>query len=102
MTVYVDTLRIRADVPNGARVVRGRWTHLMADTVEELDAFAFRLGLIRQWRQDKSSGVHYDVTESKHRLAVRLGAVEVESGSAAWLEVVDRARTQYLLLSDPR
>ncbi len=72
--VYVDDARIPATV---GRVV-GRWSHLTADTRTELHAFAARIGLRREWFQDKPNGLwHYDVTETKRAAAVRAGAGEV-------------------------
>jgi hypothetical protein len=80
MTVYVDDARIPARVGR----IRGRWSHLFADSQEELHAFAERLGLQRSWFQPGTpyGGVpsrhwHYDVTESKRTEAIRLGAVAV-------------------------
>ena len=53
MTVYVD---------DAVTLWRGRrWAHLMADSLDELHAFAARLGLPRHAFQDKTSGAHYDV-----------------------------------------
>lgn len=53
------------------------WSHLVSDeSIEELHAFARRLGLLRSWFQDKRVP-HYDVTAGKRVLAVRLGAREV-------------------------
>lgn len=77
MTVYVDGVNIRADVPNGARTVRGVWCHMTADTREELDAMADRIGLRRAWIQHPGTWKeHYDLTQSKKRLALAAGAVE--------------------------
>lgn len=63
---------------------RGKmWCHMCASTEAELHEFASRLGLRRSWFQ----GDHYDITESKRRLAVRLGAEEVSAfgdDPAAW------------------
>lgn len=73
MTVYVDDVRIPARVGR----VTGRWSHLTADTTEELHEFAARLGLRRHWFQDHPDPRrrHYDVTDSKRRHAIALGAV---------------------------
>lgn len=93
MTVYVDDARIPATVGR----LDSAWSHLFADTTEELHAFAQRLGLRRSWFQDPvktgkpkarpgsraSHNWHYDVTESKRRQAVALGAVEVSWRQAA-------------------
>ena len=50
----------------------------MADTDEELHAFASRLQLKREWAQLRPSRPwmnHYDVTRSKRELALKLGAI---------------------------
>lgn len=89
MTVYVDDARLWATVSG----YRARWSHLLADEEAELHAFAARLGLRRGWFQDPRVGRpgraavpagslagefwHYDVTEPKRELALRLGAVAV-------------------------
>lgn len=71
MAVYVDDMRWPATVGR----VKGVWSHLMADTSEELHAFAARLGLRREWVQHEGLATeHYDVTEPKRQLAIRLGA----------------------------
>ncbi|WP_242112605.1 DUF4031 domain-containing protein [Luteimonas aquatica] len=69
MSVYVDDAVVQW---------RGqRWAHLMADTLEELHAFAARLGIPRRAFQDKASGAHYDVTAELREDALRLGAVAI-------------------------
>ncbi|SEM08333.1 Protein of unknown function [Pseudoxanthomonas sp. GM95] len=69
MAVYVDDAVI---------AWRGqRWAHLMADTLDELHAFAARLGLPRRAFQDKTSGAHYDVTTDMRLQALALGAVGI-------------------------
>lgn len=69
MTVYVDDAVVQW---------RGRrWAHLMADTLDELHAFAAALGIPRRAFQDKTSGAHYDVTEELREQALRLGAVAI-------------------------
>lgn len=74
MTVYVDDARIPAQVGR----LTARWSHLTADTKNELHAFAAAIGLRRAWFQDKPRGLwHYDVTESKRRQAIAAGAVEI-------------------------
>ena len=48
MAVYVDDMNLPATVQNGPRVSHtSEWSHLFADTEEELHAFAARLGLKR-------------------------------------------------------
>ena len=53
-----------------------RFAHLASDgDLEELHAFAARLGLRREWFQ----GDHYDVPEDVRRRALALGAHEIDS-----------------------
>lgn len=91
MTVYVDDFRCPATVNS----IRGRWSHLTADTPDELHAFAAKLGHKREWFQarcrlsscpsvdDGTPGVgtcvhfHYDVVDSRRTRAIALGAVAV-------------------------
>ncbi len=69
MTVYVD---------DAVTLWRGeRWAHLMADTLDELHAFAGRLGIPRRAFQDKTSGAHYDVTAALRGQAIQMGAVPI-------------------------
>lgn len=66
MAVYVDSEYIRW---------QGKvWCHLVADSTDELHAFADRLGLRRQWFQVRSTYPHYDVTAAMQKKALRLGA----------------------------
>ena len=58
-----------------------RWCHLLADTEEELHAFAAGLGLKRAWFQHRAERPwqdHYDLPEEVRREAVRAGAVEID------------------------
>lgn len=90
MTVYVDDALIPARVGRWD----SRWSHLIADTREELHAFAAKLGLNRRWFQDPcrpgkalvaepgsraAENWHYDLTESKRRQAIALGAQPLTS-----------------------
>lgn len=69
MTVYVD---------DAITLWRGRrWAHLMADTLDELHAFAARLGIPRHAFQNRPSGAHYDITAELRELAITLGAVPI-------------------------
>lgn len=96
MTVYVDDAMIPAGVPNGDHVVFSQWSHLMADTREELIAFATGpLRMSRSWLQDKPSGVHFDLTVGKRAAAIAHGAVPIESGSPEWMRVHQLAKAQY-------
>lgn len=57
----------------------GESCHLMADTREELMAFAARLGLRAVWFQDHPVHPHFDLTAKRRAVAVQLGAVELSS-----------------------
>jgi hypothetical protein len=68
MAVYVDCEFV---------MWRGRsWCHLVADSIDELHAFAELLGLRRQWFQERSFYPHYDVTASVRAKALKLGACD--------------------------
>jgi hypothetical protein len=69
MAVYVDDVRHRF-----GRMVM---CHLWADSVDELHAFAARLGLKRTWFQcpPKASWEHYDISLGIKAKALALGAV---------------------------
>lgn len=74
MAVYIDPLM--ACVSND----QWRWDqscHMWADSEAELHTFANRLGLRREWYQDKTEFKHYDLTARRRVKAVALGAVEV-------------------------
>jgi hypothetical protein len=78
MTVYVDDARIRA---------RGvRWSHLVAETAEELHAAAEALGLRREWAQDHGRTLHYDLPDHLRERALSLGLAEPLS----WRELARR------------
>ena len=82
MAVYVD---------DAVTLWRGqRWAHLMADTLDELHAFAARLGLPRRAFQNKTSGAHYDVPAPMREQAIALGAVAISRH-------VDRARVRAVI-----
>jgi hypothetical protein len=78
MAVYVDDSRIRW---------RGReWSHLIADTTEELHAFAARLGLDRAWfhrRPARPWKDHYDIPEAARQVAIGRGAKPITCREAA-------------------
>jgi len=87
MAVYVD----KAVIPWRGR----RWAHLLADELDELHAFAARLGLPRHAFQDKRSGAHYDIHSDQRELALRLGAIPVS-------RTQDRARMRAIIANARR
>ena len=86
MTVYVDNFRCPATVGG----LRGRWSHLTANTPAELHAFALLIGLQPVWFQGRcksgpcptAGGVcvhfHYDVTDGKRKRAIERGAIPIK------------------------
>ena len=71
-----------------------RWCHLLADSAEELHAFAADLGLRRAWFQttpDRPWKDHYDLPEDVRPRAVALGALELSFHDAARLVARRRA-----------
>lgn len=81
MSVYVDTLCAFESRDPVARRVGARnghrWCHMIADTAEELEAMARKIGMRPEWLQGDSSIPHYDLTPSRRAAAVAAGAVEV-------------------------
>ncbi|HZO72803.1 MAG TPA: DUF4031 domain-containing protein [Ktedonobacteraceae bacterium] len=82
MSVYVDQL-INTKPYRRSENERWNWSqscHMLADSEEELHAFARRLGLKREWFQKKHQNPrlwHYDLTANKRRQALQLGAKEL-------------------------
>ncbi|MBB3344698.1 DUF4031 domain-containing protein [Luteimonas sp. RC10] len=88
MTVYVD---------DAVHLWRGeRWAHLLADTLDELHAFAAQLGIPRRAFQNRTSGAHYDVTAALRERAIALGAMPISRhhDRALVRAVIDNARRQ--------
>lgn len=67
--VYVDNMR--------ARFRQMIMCHMIADTPQELQNMAIRVGLRLRWYQVNGRYPHFDICEAKRRLAVKLGAKEV-------------------------
>ncbi|GAS98910.1 uncharacterized protein RMCC_5875 [Mycolicibacterium canariasense] len=87
MTVYVDDMQRRARVGR----LNAVWSHLTADTDDELHEFAAKLGLKRAWHQKPGTPIsHYDVTEPKRQLAIRLGAVPIGYFSEESKDIIRR------------
>lgn len=90
MSVYVDDYE--------GRLGRMIMCHMLADSVDELHAFAARLGLKREWFQ-LGSAPHYDVSKDKRALAIRLGAIHLpikvdEKPNPEWRRVYEMAKKQ--------
>ena len=79
MTVYVDNMRRLATIGS----ITGRWSHLIADTDDELHTFATAIGLPQHNAQFPGTWKsHYDLTDSKRAEAIAAGAVEIGYTSA--------------------
>lgn len=85
MTVYVDDARI----PWRGR----RWSHLVADAPEELHRAAERLGLRREWAQDRGRTLHYDLPDQLREQAIELGLAE----AITWRELAERRSARGLV-----
>ena len=78
MAVYVD----EAIYPFGRMIM----CHMLADTVDELNVMADKIGVSRKWFQSSRSGMpHYDICKSKRALAVDHGAIEIDRNGDAQL-----------------
>jgi len=76
VTVYVDDARIRW---------RGRhWSHMVADTPEELYGAAAALGIPRERVQDRGRTVHYDLPDESRQRAIEQRIAE----PITWRELV--------------
>jgi hypothetical protein len=81
MAVYVDDARIPW---------RGReWSHLVADTADELHRAAEVLGLRPEFAQDKGRTLHYDLPEDRRARAIDLGVAE----PIGWRDLARRRRS---------
>ena len=88
MTVRVDEVRIW---PTTIACFRGGSAHLTADTLEELHAFAARLGLRRSWFQAHPIAPHYDLTPGRQAVALKLGARIVSAREQAIARIAARS-----------
>jgi Protein of unknown function (DUF4031) len=93
LSVYVDNAFAVGDW--------GRWSgggHLQADTVEELHAFAERLGLRREWFQCKPGrpeNDHYDLGRRGREGALQLGAIDEDRAAGTRRrQAIRRARRE--------
>ena len=88
MSVYVDTIVV---YPNAWGPFKKGSCHLVADTLDELHAFAEKLGMRRAWFQDTKHMPHYDLTPKRREEALRLGAVSIST-----MELARRGRAARL------
>jgi Protein of unknown function (DUF4031) len=83
VAVYVDDARIPW---------RGLlWSHLVADSADELHLAAQELGLRREWAQDKGRTLHYDLPDE-----LRTQAIEQRIATPiTWRELVRRRERSF-------
>lgn len=80
MTVYVDDMR--------ARFGRMVMCHMLADTDDELHAMARIIGVSRRWHQaPPAHSSHYDIAQTKRKLAINAGAVPITWRQAGAMDV---------------
>ena len=83
VAAYVDDAHIAA---------RGRlWSHLVADTPEELHRAAELLGLRPEWAQDKGRTLHYDLPDELRARAIEQGIAT----AITWRELVSRRAASF-------
>lgn len=70
MSVYVDRAK--------NKLGRMKMSHMLADSLEELHEIAEKVGLKREWFQENKTP-HYDLCQSKRKLAIKLGAIDVNN-----------------------
>ena len=90
MSVYVDEVM---RWPTKIRCFKAGSCHLTADSVEELHAFAERLGMRRGWFQG-GRVPHYDLTPQRREAALRLGAEFVPAKEQARQRIAARERVR--------
>lgn len=70
MGVYIDDM----EWPFG----RMKMNHMIADTTDELNQMADKIEVARKWIQYPGTPKeHYDISLSKRRLAIQLGAIQI-------------------------
>lgn len=99
MTVYVDDM-FKYPMGEFRRTPTSRlmkMSHLIADTEEELHAFAAKLGLKREWWQ----GDHYDIAKGVRAEAVKLGAIEITLEQCSAMTMIRRTGDPTAPLAKP-
>jgi hypothetical protein len=73
--IFVDEPRIYDPKDSHTRRWGKQWSHMWTDgNIEDLHQMAKRLGLKREYFQDKPGFPHYDIIPIKRKLALKLGA----------------------------
>jgi Protein of unknown function (DUF4031) len=88
--LYVDDARERRPVMGRD----GTWSHLFADSTEELQAAMARLGLRPAWIKARGTAAEYvEIKESTRERAVQLGAEQVTWPTGAARIIARKARS---------
>ncbi len=97
--VYIDELRPAWKAVG--RFPKGTlWCHMTADTLEELHAMAEKIGMKREWFQEKSVP-HYDLVESRRNRAIECGAVFIPAMTQArWRAAIVTLRGKALQFAE--
>ena len=78
--VYVDDMK----APFGRMLM----CHMIADNPKELNEMADKIGVSRKWIQNTGTHrEHYDICQSKRKLAIKHGALEI-----TWRETATKLR----------
>jgi hypothetical protein len=89
--IYVDDMNLQATAGRHA----SRWSHLFADTEDDLHIFARKLGLRPEWAQyPGTADSHYDVTSGMRQRALRMGAQPVTWREAGEFFAARKSREQ--------
>lgn len=72
--IYIDSATWKKS-PNG----RKSYAHMVADSLEELHAFAINIGIKPHFYHRSKTAPHYDITSEQHAVALTNGAVLVDS-----------------------
>lgn len=87
MAVYIDNF------PGKYRNMK--MCHMVADTRKELLDMVDKIGVKREWIQDYDQPrEHFDISETKKKLAIRYGAVEINMREMA--EKTSRRGTDWI------
>lgn len=76
MTVYVDLPVFKRAATKRPKVM---YSHMVADTFEELHAFAEKIGVKKHFFHRAEVAHHYDINQDQFALAVQNGAKIVSS-----------------------
>jgi hypothetical protein len=69
MSIYVDNAMNQFG--------RMKMSHMISDTTDELHSMADKIGIQRKWFQNNPDHPHYDISQSKRKLAIQYGAIEI-------------------------